>query len=87
MDYLYLLIFILNLLIAGTSTKPSRAIITHIKNKNDSTIIPIIKNVIKVGSIIHTDEAKVYKQLGKDSNYQHFTVIRKYEHIRNMLNL
>ena len=46
-----------------------------------ATIIPIINNVIRPGSIIHTDEAKVYKQLGTDSKYQHLSVIHKYEFV------
>jgi len=67
--------------IADTSTKLSRAFITHIENKNASTIFPIIKYVIRAGSIIYTDEAKVYKQTSKDSNYQHLSVIYKYEFV------
>jgi len=66
---------------ADTRTKPSRALITHIENKNASTIIIIIKNIIRAGSILHTNEAKVYKKLSKDSNYQHFSVIHEYEFV------
>ena len=57
------------------------AFITHIENKFTETIIPIIKNVIRPESIIHTDEVKVYKQLGKDATYQHQSVIHKYEFV------
>ena len=69
------------LAIVDTSRKPSRPFITHIENKSAETIIQIIKDVIRPGSIILTDEAKVYKQLGKDSTYQHQSVIHKYEFV------
>ena len=61
-----------------TIAKPVRA---NIKNKNPATIIPIIKNVILPGSIIHQDEAKlynIYEISWKDSTYQHPSLIHKY---------
>ena len=50
---------------ADTTFTPARAYITHIENKTTSVILPIIKKVIRPGSVIHTDEARVYNKLGK----------------------
>ena len=37
--------------------------------------------MIRLGSIIHTDETKVYKKLVTDSSYHHSSVIHKYEFV------
>jgi len=50
-----------------------------IKDRTKSTIIPIINQVVRAGSIIHTDEAKVYITLKE--NYEHSSVCHKYNFV------
>ena len=54
-----------------TSTILTKGYAEIIKNKEAETIIPIIERVLRSGSKIHPDEAKVYKILVRHLNYEH----------------
>ena len=64
-----------------TSTTPSKVYAEIISNKEAKTIIQIIERVIRPESKIHTDEAKVYKILGRNENYDHTWVTHKYHFV------
>jgi len=59
------------LTMVGTSTILAKGYAEIIKNKEAETNIPIIERVVRSGSKIHSDEAKVYKILGRHLNYEH----------------
>lgn len=61
--------------------KPAKGLFLEISNKNSATILPLISKYVRPGSIIHTDEAKVYEALGKDKNYEHFSIVHKYKFV------
>ena len=61
--------------------KPAKNIMMLIHNKSGETILPLIKKHIRKGSLIHTDEAKVYAKLGKDPEYIHKSIIHKYKFV------
>ena len=67
------------LCIVDTSTKPATGFATMIPDRTAGTILPIIELVVRQGSIIHTDEAKVYKAL--QEKYEHSTVCHKYNFV------
>ena len=52
-----------------------------IKNKSADSILPIIEKHVLPGSIIHTDEAKVYKSLKKVKEYKHKSIVHKYKFV------
>jgi len=57
------------LTMVDTSTTPAKGYAEVISKKDANTIIPIIESVVRSGSKIHSDEAKVYKILGQHENY------------------
>lgn len=61
----------------------SRVFACIIPNKKSETLIPIIKNNVTRGSIIHTDELKSYLPLC-NLGFQHFCVCHKYEFINKL---
>lgn len=69
------------LCIVDCSFKPSKGFATIIKDKSKDTILPIINEVVRTGSIIHTDEAKVYNCLKSNNNYIHKSVVHKYKFV------
>jgi len=67
------------LCIVDTSTMPARGFATMIPDRTAATIIPIIEQVVRPRSIIHTDEARVYKTLRH--NFEHSSVCHKYNFV------
>ena len=67
-----------------TSTIPAKGYAEIMHNKEGETIIPIIERVMRFGSKIHSDKAKVYNVLGRHLNYEHSWVTHKY-HFQNLL--
>lgn len=52
-----------------------------IENKSASTILPIISKHVRAGSKIFTDEAKVYQALKKNKEYEHNSIVHKYQFV------
>lgn len=69
------------LCIVDCSYSPAKGYACIIKDKSRSTVLPIIKRVVRPGSIIHTDEAKIYNCLGKSENYEHKAIVHKYNFV------
>jgi len=69
------------LTMVDTSTTPALGYAEIIPNKEAGTIIPIIERVVRSGSKIHSDEAKVYKVLQRSENYEHSWVTHKYHFV------
>lgn len=67
--------------IVDTSFSPSSGFCCVLPNRRAETIIPIISSVVRHGSIIYTDEFASYITLGRNSNYEHFTVCHKYNFV------
>jgi len=67
------------LCITDTSSQPATGFATMIPDRTAATIIPIIKRVVRSGSIIHSDEARVYQSLKQ--NYEHSSVCHKYNFV------
>ena len=53
-----------------------------VPNRTGNTLIPIITQFVQQGNVIHSDEAPVYKQLGR-LGYIHRTVCHKYEYVNS----
>ena len=68
--------------IVDTSYTPSRGVSFLIPDKSISTMIPIIKTVVKFGSIIHTDQHATYNDIKKDPRYSHDSVCHKYHFVQ-----
>jgi transposase-like protein len=69
------------LTMVDTSFTPSRGFIKIVSSKDAQTLLPIINNVVRAGSIIHTDEWAAYRQLGADGRYEHRTLVHKYNFV------
>ena len=67
--------------IVDCSTKPAKGFMCLIENKSSNEILPLIYKHVREGSIIHTDEAKVYQKLGKDSKYIHRSIVHRYSFV------
>lgn len=67
--------------IVDCSYKPARGFMCRIENKSCSIILPLIEKHVCRGSIIYTDEAKVYQSLKKNVNYEHKSIIHKYNFV------
>ena len=67
------------LCIVHTSTQSATGFATLIPDRQTKTIILIIERVLRPGSIIHTDEARVFQRLDKSEiGYAHETICHKY---------
>lgn len=59
--------------IVDTSTIPAKYFVSLVENRKSHTLLPIICNVCRPGSIIWSDEWRAYSQL-TDYGYEHLTV-------------
>lgn len=66
------------LTIVDTSATPAIGYACIIVNKRAETLIPIISDVVRNGSTIHSDELKSYVQLKDLNGYTHKSVCHKY---------
>lgn len=69
------------LTIVDTSFTPSKGYAEIISDKRSSTILPIIERVVRPGSHIYTDEGRSYFPLGMNSDYNHQSVVHKYNFV------
>jgi transposase len=67
--------------IVDCSFTPAKGFIKVIESESASIILPIIKNHVRPGSIIYTDEAKVYQSLKNNVNYEHKSIVHKYNFV------
>ena len=67
--------------IVDTSFLPSRGFCCLVDNRSASHLLPIILNVVRPGSIIHTDDFKSYIKLSNISDFNHLTVCHKYHFV------
>lgn len=67
--------------IVDTSFTPSRGYAKIVPSRDAQTLLPIIFNVVREGSIIHTDEWASYRQLTNSIQYEHRTVSHKYHFV------
>lgn len=67
--------------IVDCSYKPAKGFMCLIENKSAEVIMPIIKKHVREGSIIYTDEAKVYMKLGECPGFKHKSIIHKYKFV------
>ena len=65
------------LVIVDTSFSPSLGYVTIVPNRSKTTLLNIIKNVVREGSTIYTDEWKGYNNL-TENNFNHSVVCHKY---------
>lgn len=65
------------LVIVDTSYKPSKGFCCVVENRKAETLLPIIRSVVRPGSIIHTDQWAAYNELGRNNDYTHHTVCHK----------
>lgn len=64
--------------IVDCSTNPGRGIFKIIEKKSAEEIMPLIFKHVRSGSVIHTDEAAVYKRLALVNGLTHGFVTHKY---------
>lgn len=64
--------------IVDTSYNPARAYYKIVSDRRASTLLPIITQKVRVGSIIVTDEFKSYNALANMNDYEHRTICHKY---------
>jgi len=60
--------------ITDIATQPSVGYMTIVGDRSASTLLPIIQNVVRAGSIIHGDQWRGYYNLQRDSGLVHSTV-------------
>lgn len=65
------------LCITDNSTTPSLGYVEIIPDKKATTLLPIIRRVVRPGTLISTDEFSSYSSLQFDPNYMHSTVCHK----------
>ncbi len=69
------------LCVVDSSFIPAKGYCCVLSDRRATTIIPLIKDVVRSGSIIHTDEFASYNTLENDENYEHHTVCHKYHFV------
>jgi hypothetical protein len=69
------------LVIVDTSTSPSIGFVKIVENRSKEVLLPIIKNVVREGSVIHTDEWASYRELAEHNSYAHASVVHKYNFV------
>lgn len=69
------------LCIVDTTSKPSLGFFKIIENRTKNVLLPIIRNVVRYGSVIHTDEWASYRDLGMMEGFEHRTVVHKYQFV------
>jgi transposase-like protein len=52
-----------------------------VQRRNAQTLLPIIQNVVRPGSTIHTDEWAAYNALGQSEQYFHHRITHKYNFV------
>lgn len=67
--------------IVDTSFSPALGYAQIVTDRSSDTLLPIINNVVKAGSIIHSDEWKAYIGLNNSDMYRHNTVCHKYRFV------
>lgn len=60
------------------STAPGKGLFVLIPDKSAKSILPLINKHVRPGTIIYTDEAKVYKKLSEEKTFEHKFVTHKY---------
>jgi transposase-like protein len=65
--------------IVDTSTIPSTGYVEIVENRTKEILLPKIIEVVREGSIIHTDEWASYRSLNE--NFEHYTVVHKYNFV------
>lgn len=66
--------------ICDISTSPSNYFVSLVENRKSSTLLPIIRNICRTGTIIWSDEWRSYNNIG-DNNYDHLTVNHRYNFV------
>ena len=69
------------LCIVDFTYKSNKGFITIIENKSKEVVLPIINKVVRPGSIIHTDKAKVYNSLKNNPEFTHKSIVHKYNFV------
>lgn len=69
------------LTIIDTSTSPSAGFAIPVADRSAATLLPIIANVVREGSIIYTDEWAAYNNLAVNNEYEHFRITHKYNFV------
>ena len=69
--------------IVDTSFSPARRWIEIVPNMKKQILLPIIiiGNVVRNGTIIHSDEWARYQDLAKMNSYEHITIVHKYNFV------
>lgn len=68
------------LTIVDTTFKPSKGFAKIVTDRSKAILLPIIKDVVRCGSIIYTDEWKSYTDLSLNF-YEHRTICHKYHFV------
>lgn len=69
------------LTMVDVSTTPAKGFASMVPDRSAATLLPIIEQIIRPGSSIHTDEWKGYTNLNLCQNYNHSTITHKYNFI------
>lgn len=64
-----------------TSVTPAKGFAQVVPDRSSSTLIPIIKNIVRSGTTIYTDEWKAYDPLANDTSYDHKKITHKYNFV------
>jgi len=64
-----------------TSEPPSKGFAKVVPNRSASTLIPIIKEILRNGTTVITDELKTYKQLAQTPEYSYKKIAHKYNFV------
>lgn len=60
--------------LVDTSVYPSKGYMTLVPDRKASTLLPIIREVCKPGTIVHSDEWRAYSRIHDELGFEHYTV-------------
>lgn len=72
---------------ADTSTAPSKGYTKVVENRSAHSLIPIILEIVRPGSIIVTDEWRAYNALSRHPEFLHERITHKYNFVDPITNI